>query len=410
MLDDGYYVVNNLVEDNSDWYAETFGISSSIMKKKRFGIFNLKLHLKKILMTMIKNKLPVIRNNLQNIHREINIITPKLDDNLDQTIAKLIFINNMMYIMSKGISESFNSNGIWRNVGNDIKTTFETFICEAKNLDPFSVSLLSDTELSKIISNFIGYIPNANDPVFLVVNRCLTDENRQPIKLILPFAEKCITSLIKIITHIVDELLRLHRLDIYPMNLNKYNISLNNFPKLRTFILENTIEILELYRYRTTYNINHLLSIHERHLVSHDQTDFDDYYANYQHKEKGSSIENIINMNDDDDDTSIKLKHNPENLILQNHNVTKMRTLLKVSFSKIMNTCQDEIYKTIVSDILKEFEYHFFIEINTKFLQMSEDKLNELFYETDDVIKNKKLYDNITKKIEQLTKQLDELL
>ena len=79
-------------------------------------------------------------------------------------------------------------------------------------------------------------------------------------------------------------------------------------------------------------------------------------------------------------------------------------------FNKIVKTCQDEIYKTIASDIVKEFEHHFFIEMNTKFIQMSEEKLNELFYETDDIIKNKKIYDKMLQKIENLLKQSEELL
>ena len=412
MLNDGYFVVNNLVPDNSGWYTQTFGLTSSIIKKKRYGILNLKSHLKKVLMSMIKEKLPNIQTNLQIIHRELNIITPKLDDNLDQTIAKLLFINNMMYIMSKGISESFNSVGIWRNVGNNIKSTFDTFVKDTNTLDPFSVAVFTDAELSSIIANFTGYIPNANDKTFLVVNRCLTDEHRQPIKLILPHAEKCILSLVKIISHIVDDLLRLPKLDIYPLYLNKYNLSLNNFPKLRNFILESTIELLDCYRFRTSCNINHLLSIHERHLVCYDQKDFDDYYSKYQHSEKNTTIENIIDMGDEDEtnNTAIKLKHDPDILNVKNPTVLRMRTLLKICFNKIVKTCQDEIYKTIASDIVKEFEHHFFIELNTKFIQMTEEKLNELFYETDDIVKNKKIYDSMSLKIEQLLKQSGEFI
>lgn len=415
MLDDGYFVVNNLVEDGSGWYTQTFGLASSIIKKKRFGIFNLKTHLKKTLMSMIKDKLPIITNNLQNIHRELYAITPKLEDNLDETIAKLMFINNMMYIMSKGISESFNSIGIWRNVGNNIKNTFDVFVKETNKIDPFSNTLFPDSELSSIISNFSGYIPNANDTTYLVVNRCLTDEHRQPIKLILPHAQNCITSLIKIITHIIDDLLRLEKLDIYPLNLNKYNISLNNFPKLRNFILDNTIELLNVYCYRTSNNINHLLSIHERHLAWYDQKDFDNYYSKHPNNEKNTTIQNIIDIHNEDEDdekenTSIKLKHDPDLVNAKNPLVPRMRTLLKMCFNKIVKTCQDEIYKTIASDIVKEFEHHFFIEMNTKFIQMSEEKLNELFYETDDVIKNKKMYDKMLQKIDNLLKQSEELV
>ncbi len=263
--------------------------------------------------------------------------------------------------------------------------------------------------MNNIITNYVGYIPNANDLTYLVLNRCLTDEHRQPIKLILPHVENCITSLIKIITRIIDELSRLEKLDIYPLNLNKYNISLNSFPKLRNFILESTIELLEKYRRETFHDINHLLSIHERHLVWYGQQDFDNYYSGYQDKEKSTTFENIINMNDGDNDTTIKLKHDPDINNVKNPAILRMRALLKTCFNKIVTTCQEEIYKTIASDIVKEFEHHFFIEINTKFLQMNEEKLNALFYETDDVIKNKKVYDCMSKKIETLLKQSEEL-
>jgi hypothetical protein len=240
----------------------------------------------------------------------------------------------------------------------------------------------------------------------------MTDEQRHPIKLILPYAEQCIASLVNIITHIIDDLLRLEKLDIYPLSLNKYNLSLNNFPKLRNFILENTIELLNVYSYRTSCNINHLLSMHEKHLVSYDQKDFDDYYSNYQQNEKHTTIDNIIDMSDEDEknNMAIKLKHNPDMLNIKNPTVIRMRTLLKICFNKIITTCQNEIYTTIASDIVTEFEHHFFIELNTKFLQLSEEKLNELFYETDDFIKNKKIYDNMTLKIEQLIKQSEELI
>jgi hypothetical protein len=153
------------------------------------------------------------------------------------------------------------------------------------------------------------------------------------------------------------------------------------------------------------------LSIHERHLVWYDQKDFDDYYSKYEHSEHNTTLENIIDMNDDNDknNMSIKLKHDPDLLNVRNPTVIRMRILLKICFNKIVKTCQDEIYKTIASDIVKEFEHHFFIELNTKFLQMTEEKLNELFYETDDFIKNKKIYDNMTVKVEQLLKQSEEL-
>jgi hypothetical protein len=416
MLNDGYFVVNNLVPDNSDWYTQTFGLTSSVIKKKRYGILNLKSHLKKILLSMIKEKLPNIQSNLILIRKELNTLTPKLDDNLDQTIAKLMFINNMMYIMSRGIYESLNSIGIWTNAGISIKSVFDAFVKETNALDPFSVAIFTDIELINIIDNFTGYVPNANDTTFLVVNRCLTDEHRQPIKLILPHAEKCIASLVRIITRIVDDLTRLTKLDIYPIYLNKYNLSLNNFPKLRNFILESTIELLNLYRYKTSSDINHLLSIHEKHLVWYDQKDFDDYYSKYQQSGKNTTIENIIDINNEDEDEdeknimAIKLKHDPDILNVKNPIILRMRTLLKICYNKIVKTCQDEIYKTIASDIIKEFENHFFIEMNTKFIQMTEEKLNELFYETDDIVKNKKIYDNMLVKIEQLLKESEELM
>jgi hypothetical protein len=360
---------------------------------------------------MINKKLPIIRSNLQLIRRELEIVTPKLDDDLDETTSKLLFINNMLYIMSKGIADSINSRGIWRNVGMNIGNTFDTFMKDTIELNPFSTTTFPDAEIKKLFDNYVGYGPSAYDKTYLLMERCLTDEHRQPIKLILPYAEKCMESLIKIISHSVDDLSRLHRLDMYPIQLNRYNMSLNNFPKLRNYILDRAVELLEMLRYRSWCNVNHMLSIHEKMLIWYDQKDVDDvnvYYSKYQYDDKSTTIESIINE-DLMNETKIELKHEPNKSGSTNPEIYRLRTLLRVCFNKIVKMCQDSIYKALMSDIVKEFEYHFFIEINTKFVQMPEDKLNELFYETDDFIKKKKVYDNMTKKIDALLKQSDNI-
>lgn len=410
MLNDGYYVVNNLISDESPWYINTLQ-DTAIIQKKKYGIYNIKSHLKKVLIAMIKEKLPKIKINLVNTLKNIIQITPKLENNLDHPIAKIQFINNMLYILSRGITDSFNAIGIWKNVGNDIKKTFDDFFTNTTALNPFSQIEFSDSNLQEVIENFIGYVPNANDITFLVVNRCLTDENKQPVKLMMPFVDKCINALIKITTDNMNEMLRLKKLDIYPLNLNKYNISLNSFPKLRDYIMNSCVNLIEKYRNITFENIHHLLSIHERHLIWHDQDDFDNYYANYQTINTistGKTMEQIINTNEENNEV-IKIKYDQKTQP-QNPALLRMRTLLKTCFDKIVKTCQDEIYKTIISDIIKEFEHHFFIEITETFISMTENKLNELFYDTDDIIKNKKVCDNITKSIEELIAQTDNLL
>lgn len=411
MLNDGYFVVNNLIPDNSEWYTKTFGLSSSVMRKKRYGILNLKSHLKKTLMTMIKDKLPNIHNNLQLIQREINLITPKLEDNLDQTTAKILFITNMTYIMSKCITDSITSTSIHKNIGNPVNSAFRNFHVETNKLDPFSKILFTDDELDEIINNFNGYIPGANNKDYLTVVRCLTDENKKPIKLILPYVEKCIGSLIQAIVDEVSRLLMSKKLDYYPCNLNKYNIGLNNFPKLRNFIFESTIELLEIYRYNVTESVNHILSVHEKHLMWFNQESFKEPIDNNEYDDSNVLGENIIDIeNDDSDNVAIKLKHDPENSNAGRPTISKMRNLLRCYFKKIIKMCQVDVCKMLASDILKQFEHNFFIEINAKFSLLSEEKINELFYETDDMIKNKKVYDGMVKTIEQLLKQSNELI
>ena len=60
--------------------------------------------------------------------------------------------------------------------------------------------------------------------------------------------------------------------------------------------------------------------------------------------------------------------------------------------------------------LFRSFEHHFFIKVNSKFLHMTEEKLNELFYDTDDIIKNKKIYDKILLRIDQLLKESEDLV
>ena len=54
MLDDGYFVVNNRIENEQDWFEKIFGINNYVINSKRSGVKNLLLYIQKYLVNVIK--------------------------------------------------------------------------------------------------------------------------------------------------------------------------------------------------------------------------------------------------------------------------------------------------------------------------------------------------------------------
>ena len=163
--------------------------------------------------------------------------------------------------------------------------------------------------------------------------------------------------------------------------------------------------------------IEHLLSIHERHIVWCNQKDFDEFYYKQQQDgntgSSGNTVEQLVNTTGDTFSVTTNISLNFDTSSVgqtvqvtpQNQALMKMRAILKMCYGKIVTTCKDTIYKTIVSDILKKFENKFFIDINQQFGRMTEQQLDELFYETDDIVKDKKVFDSMLQNIDSLLAQ-----
>ena len=110
-----YYVngnvltLNNLVDDNSDWYTQTFGLNSSIIKKKRYGVANLKSQLKKVLMSMIKEYEKIVRHaragtytsNIESVRKQQSINVN------DEFYSPAVKIRNRYYKKHGKYTESY---------------------------------------------------------------------------------------------------------------------------------------------------------------------------------------------------------------------------------------------------------------------------------------------------------------
>jgi GTPase SAR1 family protein len=195
-VDNGYYVVNNLIPFDAAWYVSFFGKKSAIVTQKKFGIINFKQAIKKHINAFLKGHAYEVRKDLVITKDFLIKNRPSLNNTVEESSSKILYMITVTYILHRILCESFNSTGNMTNIGGDIRDIFDSFTNECNNMDPFNKSILTDEKLNKIIKNFDGYLPSHTKKINLIVNKCIADEDTQPIKKIMKYVDKCVNTLI----------------------------------------------------------------------------------------------------------------------------------------------------------------------------------------------------------------------
>jgi len=262
-VDNGYYVINNFKPNDAAWYASFFGKKSAIITQKKYGVFNFKQAIKKHIGKFLKGHSHEVRKDLIITRNFLMKNRPSLNNTVEESSSKLLYMITVTYILHRILCESFNSTGNMVNIGGNIRDIFESFTYECNNMDPFNKNILSDEKLNQIIKNFDGYLPSHTKKINLIVNKCIADEDTQPIKKIMRNVDKCVNTLIETIMKLTKSALAKSKVDIYPYELNSYNVNMQEYPKLIDFVLDKTTEIFDKYTKNTLLMINSQLSIHE---------------------------------------------------------------------------------------------------------------------------------------------------
>ena len=449
-VDNGYYVVNNLEPFDASWYVNFFGKKSAIVTQKKFGIINFKQAIKKHINTFLKSHAHEVRKDLVITKDFLLKNKPSLNNTVEESSSKILYMITVTYILHRILCESFNSTGNMTNIGGDIRDIFDSFTHECNNMDPFNKTILSDDKLNKIIKNFDGYLPSHTKKINLIVNKCIADEDTQPIKKIVKSVDKCVSSLIDAVLKLTKNILTKQKVDIYPYELNTYNVNMQDYPKLIDFILEKTNEIFDRYTKNTLLMINNQLSIHEISTwIS--KTDIDYVHMHAMNELSDDIIDNLeTDLGNARDESKLSndgsceypadssttepfneqcepnfkkavkfdIDRNQGNKNLKNsqymniysepsYTPAEVRIFLNVIFKKIVKQINDIVIKTITALILKEFENKYFIEVTQIINKLTD--IDFLFYASVDLIKEKKKYNDLLSEVNRFIECMDSL-
>lgn len=445
--DDGYYVVNNnIMNNNVKWYYDYIGGNKNIIQNRRYGIQNMKVHLKRKITNEIRKSIPNIKNDLIKYKNFLKSKSPMLDDELEDQTSKTLYITINAYILNQMLVQSINADGNIHNIGSDIGIIFDTFINETSELDPFSKENFSDEKLNNIMKSFHGYLPKNKMTADIVVNRCLADETVQPVKKIIEYVKKCTEKIKTLILDLEEEFLDLEKLDLYPQEINTYKTSIQSFPRLKVFLLNSTQEIMDVFEKETIQTLKKYLAVEERHiwldepdieiLEKNDndihhlniKTDEDNEIIgskpffgiknvqqemqNYKFPNDGGEIFNVNTADTNSTKTSTPKKRKMSmcdiNINIDGGDKTitidNLRYLTKLCYNEIIESSQIKAKKTIIAILLNGLEENFFIEIIKKMIV--HENIDNLFYENEEEAKRKIQYKNYINGIDDLLKQI----
>lgn len=467
MVDNGYYVVNNLSPNDNEWYVDFFGKKSPIIMQKRYGINNFMISMKKNINSFLRGHIYEVRKELL-VTKEILVKNrPSLSGNIDETSSKILYMITISYILNKILCDSFNSVGNMINIGGKIKDIFNTFHENCETMDPFNKTEWTDVKLKGVIKSFEGYLPTHTKKINLIVSKCLADEETQPIKKIMDYVNKCVVSLVETIIQLTRDTLNKPKIDIYPYDLNSYNVNMQDYPQLIEFMVSKTAEILETYKKNAFLIINSQLSIQEIQSSWIEQADL---YAIMRESEmntlslSGSSLFQPIETlqmqqsqsqsqtqsqslepiqqpeKNSQEEDSLRIPTMASSLVVQpieplvekksfitkkivekkvgmtyinisnepTYSPSETRMLLQAMFKKIMNQIRESALKTIVASILKEFENKYFIEM-TRYINKNTD-IDSLFYASVDTVKEKRKYNELIDEINGFIEYMDNII
>lgn len=244
-LSNGYFVVNNIVKNENDYFEKYNKKINSTYVKSRIGINNLRLYLSDLLIESIKNDIP---NVLSDIRKEINETKEKLHsigENIIETgEVNTYIISNITKIITN-ISQSINSNGNNNNIGLELSNLFNELnekLMEVKIFQDVPIEYFNDR-----IEKFRSYKIDDTISVSTIINMTMNDDKIDPYKIIYDIFYTNINKIREMIklnvSEIIDNNLEINKYPILSETLkNYYNEYINELSNNVIYELKKMIE------------------------------------------------------------------------------------------------------------------------------------------------------------------------
>jgi replication fork clamp-binding protein CrfC len=196
-------------------YFKSHPVYSKIDTQYKLGIPNLTINLSSVLIDHIKKLLPDILHELMQMQTEID---KKLQDLGKPPPAdaesKYIIINQLTTEFWKGFVSSLEDRGAVINSGRKIKDIFVNFRKEVAHLDAFKA--YDDKYFVNAIKNCEGNHMTFPTPPIEVLEHCLNDPDKRPIRCLRAPALNCAKAVNAELTSLVDKLLAHDKISRFP--------------------------------------------------------------------------------------------------------------------------------------------------------------------------------------------------
>ncbi len=186
------------------------------------GSKNLGNRLSEILLAHLRECLPTVMEEIKNEDRSIEIQLDEIGRDYPVTeSAKRSTLNILLHEFQRDYDDAINSRGCGYNSGARIADSFKKFNTLMDKLDPFSISLFSDTIINNLIRDYNGiHMPDMMISTG-VIEKCfqrmdINDKKIQPLQIIRDPFTVCIKEIQLILVELVDIILQRERFNRFP--------------------------------------------------------------------------------------------------------------------------------------------------------------------------------------------------
>lgn len=254
----GYYAINNNTSDDYNYFIN-HEIYKELSCKEKFGIVNLSEQLSSILLKNIKDYIPELLveidelyNNTIETLNHLGSQLPTDKNNLNHYITK--FIINLAGVFNNSIDSKKEN----INTGRQLKEIFIKYRNEIEKINPFSKENYHENDLVNIIKNSDGNHMSFPVPTIEVLENCLKDKKLNCFRLLEPISLECCEDIVNVLKELIVK--------IFEIN------SMNRFPKLNKLIIEDIKkELIDFNKENTCQKIKEIISIEENYIWTDDE-------------------------------------------------------------------------------------------------------------------------------------------
>lgn len=365
-LSNGYFVVNNIVKNENEYFEKHNKKINSTYVKSRIGINSVRSYLSDLLIESIKNDIPIV---LSDIIKEICETKEKLNEigeDIMETEEVNTYIISIITKIITNISQSINSNGSNNNIGLELSNLFSELnekLIEVQIFQDVSIEYFNDR-----IKKFRSFKIDDTISVSTIINMTMNDDKIDPYKKIYEIFDiyiNKITEMIKLkVIEIIDNNLEINKYPLLGETLKKYyNDDINNLSNKVIDELKKIIDDEKSFIHTT--NRDFIMSI------------------------KQLNIElNTFNMYDSIYDIMYKKQNNNE---IKLNKISKISEKIKTLCEKYMTIIKGHMYnniiKKIMSNIIKQLEKNS-DKITEKF---KINNIKHIFSESDEITETRKM-------------------